>query len=676
MHTSTPRRRAGVAAATAFALAAVGLAAASPVQAATATSQALAGSQPAWATAQADRGAAPSTTDVTVDVYLNSSNPAGLAAYAAAVSNPDSSQYHQYLTPAQQNARFGATGAQVSAVQKWLAGAGLKVGSTTEQYVVASGSPTAIHAAFGTTLNNYSVSGHTYYAPNSTAVVPAAVASAVLGVDGLTDQPRAAKSAAQPVPAVTTGGKSAQVTKNDDPAPPYIGLTPCATYYGQSGPTDLPKAYGKEAPSPVCGYLPNQLRDAYGVDQTNLTGKGSTVAVVDAYGSPTIASDAATFDSLHGIAPFKSGQFSQVVDPSAFVNQDACGDWTAEESLDVESVHTMAPGAKVVYVGANSCFDSDFIAAEADIVDNHLASIVTNSWDEDLFDTNGNEPVATINEYNQVFEQGAVEGIGFYFSSGDCSTDDPAIVDAGLNCDTASAEPQVTFPASSPWVTGVGATAIGIGKSGNYQWETGMGDSEANSVDGTAWSTLPGTFLFGTGGGTSNYFTQPWYQSGVVPTSLSKQLLTGQKSKTAMREVPDVAMEGDLFAATMVGFTQELPDGSTGYGEAGYGGTSVASPLFAGIQADAQQAQGGWAIGFANPEIYLRDQLLGSFAFHDVTDHPAGATEATAIDTGVQGGIQTGLLFTIGSDWTLHATRGYDDVTGVGSPTVGYLRSF
>src|SRR6202044_492690 len=110
------------------------------------------------------------------------------------------------------------------------------------------------------------------------------------------------------------------------------------------------------------------------------------------------------------------------------------------------------------------------------------------------------------------------------------------------------------------------------------------------------------------------------YQSGTVPKSLSEHLLTGGTSTTPMREVPDVAMEGDLYAGTMVGFTQTLPDGSTGYGEAGYGGTSVATPLFAGEQADAQQAQGGEAIGFANPEIYQRYRTLGLLAYHVVTD--------------------------------------------------------
>jgi subtilase family serine protease len=652
---------------------AVSLVTGAPAQAATSSTAVLAGTQPSWATPQADVGAAPSATPVSVEVYLASRNPSALAAYATSVSDPSSADYHHYLTPDQQNAQFGPSGAQVSAVQSWLTGAGLKVGTTTEQYVTATGDAAAVQAAFGTSLNDYAVSGHTYFAPKSDAVVPAGISADILGVDGLDNAPHAAKAADTPAP-----GNGKLITQQGQA--PYIGLTPCATYYGQSAPSGLPPAYGKTAPNPVCGYLPSQIRDAYQVNQTGLTGKGQTVAVVDWYESPTLAPDVNEFAKDNGVAQFKPGQFTSITDQAQWNSMNLCGpvsDDTPEQSLDVESVHTLAPDAKVVYVGASSCNDSDLISAEADIVDHHLATVVTDSWDEDLFDTTGNEPTASINEYTQLFEQGAVEGIGFYFASGDCSTDAPAIVGTGLNCDPDSSEPQVTFPSSDPWVTAVGATAIGIGKNNNYEFETGMGDSEAtlNSA-GTAWANLPGQFLFGAGGGTSNYFTQPAYQRGVVPNSLSDTLLTGQRATQPMREVPDVAMEGDLLAATMVGFTQTLPDGSTGFAEAGYGGTSVATPLFAAEQADAQQADGGWSLGFADPEIYLRYRLLGQYAFHDVTDHPGGTTQAMAINAGVTNGVQQGLLFTIGADYTLHATPGYDDVTGVGSPSLGYLESF
>jgi len=656
-----------------IALAAGAFAICGPARAATTSPRPLLGSHPRWATAAAGRGATPAATTVSAQVYLAGRDPSGLAAYATAVSTPASAEYHRYLTPAQQAAAFGPTGAQLRAVDTWLTGAGLRISGRTEQFVSVTGTAAAAGRAFSTQLREYQLAGHVYYAPDSNAAVPAGLAAAVLGVSGLDNVPQVSRVAGTPTPDAATraAGRSG--------GPPNLGLTPCSRYWGQQTPARLPDAYGHADPLPVCGYSPNQLRDAYGVAATGLTGKGVTVAIVGAYGSPTIESDASTFDQDNSFAPFGAGQFSEILTPAAWNSQSTCGStagWQPEESLDVEAVHTMAPAAKVLYVGANSCQDTDLLSASAAIVDRHLATIVANSWDRDIFDTNGNDPVATIEAYTQLYEEGAAEGIGFYFASGDCSTEDPVIVGNGLSCDAHSSEPQTTFPASDPWVTAVGATAIGIGAHGKYLFETGMGDSESMS-SGTSWaSPLPGTFLFGAGGGTSDYFSQPSYQQGVVPDSLSHTLLTGGNSATAMREVPDVAMEGDLFAATLVGFTQSLPAGSTGFAETGYGGTSVAVPLFAGIQADAQQAAGGVPIGFANPGIYQRYQRLGPAAFHDITDHPDGQTFALAIDEGVSDGVQGGALFTLGADWMLHATAGYDDVTGVGSPAPGYLDSF
>ncbi len=659
-----------LAAAVSLSLIGVAPATATAAGAAPAGSSPLGGSVPNWATPQAVRGATPAGTGVSVEVYLTSRDPGGLAAYASEVSDPTSSLYRHYLTPAAQDARFGPTAGQQSAVKAWLAGAGMRVTADTEQYISATGSPATVRAAFGTPLDDYAVSGHTYYAPQHSAVVPNAVAPDVLGVAGLDDAPRVESSTAVPVVAPGTG----KLTTGPNGVP-YIGVEPCTTYYDQSAPTDLPSAYGHQAPSPMCGYLPKQLQDAYRTGASGLTGKGVTVAVVDAYGSPTIASDVVEFDAANHFPTFKPGQFSQVVTPSAWQNQSACGDWTPEESLDVEEVHTMAPGAKVVYVGANSCFDSDLIAAEADIVDNHLADVVSDSFAEDIYDTNGNTPASTEQEYTQEFEQGATEGIGFNFSSGDCSTQAPAIVAGGVNCDAYSSEPQTMFPAEDPWVTAVGASAIGIGKHGNYEFETGMGDSQADLLNGTTWSGLPGTFTFGSGGGTSSDFAQPYYQKGVVPPALADTLLNGEPAAAPMREVPDVGMEGDLLLTTMVGFTQKLPDGTTGFAEQGYGGTSVACPLFSGVQADAQQAAGR-PLGFANPEIYARYRALGTRGFHTVTDDPGGRTRAVAYDNGLTNGVQQGWLFTLGTDYTLKATPGYNDVTGLGSPELGYLLSF
>jgi hypothetical protein len=155
-----------------------------------------------------------------------------------------------------------------------------------------------------------------------------------------------------------------------------------------------------------------------------------------------------------------------------------------------------------------------------------------------------------------------------------------------------------------------------------------------------------------------------------VPYSLSHTLMTGAHSATAQRVTPDVAMNGDLYTSVLVGMTS----GGT-YSEGGYGGTSVSAPEFSAVQADAIQAQGG-PIGFANPEIYARASLG---LFHDVVNRQAMEHKAplsNVADFGTIGGSLRVRLVAFGEDTSLQATRGYDDATGVGSPTEWYLDSF
>ena len=333
MSRSASRRLRGgaVLGATALGLAAIALAA-GPVRAAGAATfgprpGVLAGTHPSWATAATDSGITPAATRVAAQVYLASRAPAALAAYARAVSAPGSARYHRYLTPAQQQARFGPSAAAAGRVRAWLRHAGLRVTASTEQYISVAGPAAAVRRAFGTRLRNYTLSGHLYHAPARNAVVPAALAPAVLGVSGLNNAagpgapdggpgggpgPRDHRTA----PAAA-GAAAAPAARPQQGRPPYVGLSPCSAYWGQRTPAGLPPAYGHASPLPVCGYAPRQLRGAYGVPGTGLTGRGATVAVVDAYGSATIAGDVNSFARFNGIPQFAPGQFRQVVTPGA-----------------------------------------------------------------------------------------------------------------------------------------------------------------------------------------------------------------------------------------------------------------------------------------------------------------------------------------------------------------------
>jgi len=128
----------------------------------------------------------------------------------------------------------------------------------------------------------------------------------------------------------------------------------------------------------------------------------------------------------------------------------------------------------------------------------------------------------------------------------------------------------------------------------------------------------------------------------------------------------------DAGIAWQIGSTG-AKDQAGGYAVVPWGsGTSAASPLVAALSADAKQAT-GHALGFLNPALY---RMAGSAAVHDVlpvdpADPPimAGATAFTGESTDPY-------LVTLGQDSSLEVTTGYDDVTGVGSPTSSFVSAF
>lgn len=655
MSQAVPRRGRTLAAVTAIPLLAGMIMVSTSAQASPDGRTAIPGTRPTWATASADRGATNSGAAVSARVYLAGRDAPGLGAYATAVSRPDSPLYHKYLTPDQYQQRFGPSDAQVRSVTGWLAANKLAVDGVTKHYVSFHGTVANTQSAFDTVLHNYTKDGSTVRAPQRDASVPANVANAVLTVTGLSTAPVTMRSGAA------------------TPAPPAAGFRnaqPCSGYYGAKTADGYPQAYGGTPPVAVCGYTGAQLRGAYGVTGSGLTGKGVTVAIIDAFASPTLASDADTYNSNNGEQPLRPGQLSQYLpdhytntDPSDATHPNGCGasNWFGEQSLDVEAVHNIAPDADIAYVGAVSCLDTDLQDALDKVVDNRLATIVSNSWG----DVAAHATPDLTKRYEQTFLQGAVEGIGFYFSSGD-NGDEKA----------SSGTLQVDYPTSDPWVTSVGGTSLAVDHGNHYQWETGWGVGlSALAADKSGWDPQPpGTFQAGAGGGTSTLFPQPYYQRGVAPDTLAK----ANGAKDAMRVVPDVAAVADANTGMLIGQTQTFPDGVK-YDQYRLGGTSLACPVFAGIQALAQQAQHGVPIGFANNAIYFR---YGTSAFHDVTDHPLGAGQSIAnlradyvnkVDA--TGGLSYSLR-TFGHDSSLAATPGYDDVTGVGSPSRDYLNSF
>ncbi len=617
----------------------------------------LAGSKPSWVGPVAQAGTVPAGQTISAKVWLAPNNATTLAALAKAVTDPSSAQYRHYLTHSQYVSQFAPTAAQVSAVKAWLTGAGLTVKSVgpDNHYVAVTGAASAVSAAFGTQLGLFMVNGKQVQAPTSDVSVPSAVGGSVLTVSGLT-----------PVGHI--------VRKADLGAPAgFVNATPCSAYYGEQMATTLPKFHGRTLPYAPCGYIPSQLRSAYGVTGSGLTGSGQTVAITDAFNASTLLSDANTYATRHGDPAFAGGQFSnrsvaepQPGDPDYGHVADCGGNgWYGEQTLDVEAVHGMATGAKVDYYGARSCYDDDLMAQLAQVVTDNDASIVTNSWGQPTFVVIGGVLYITIdqglvNAYDSIFEQGAVQGIGFYYSSGDLGDDYDAF---------GYAHPD--YPAGDPWVTAVGGSSLGVGSNGARTFETGWGTAKYSLVGSNWVETIP--FQYGAGGGFSEIFAQPWYQDGIV-----------QHNPTGGRAVPDIGMDADPTTGMLIGETQNFAlssvFGAPGvhYGEYRIGGTSLASPLLAGVQAVVQQGANA-RIGFANPLIYYlkATQRTGSIFY----DPKAGRDpDAGNVRSDFANGYNAtnGLLYSIrtfNQDSSLITSMGWDDVTGVGTVSSGYIRA-
>jgi len=470
----------------------------------------VASDRPSYVTAEHVRGAVPDAAPVSFRVDLAQRDQAGLDALLRQVTTPGSSSYRSFLTSAQYRARFAPSQSSVDAVSAWLRGQGFRVdavsaGGTT---LTVSGTAGRVWSGFGAALKTFDAGkAGALQAPDRALRAPASIAGAIRGVRGLAQLPQLNTPSLQQPDVPGSGnsrtrdpGKGQQTAARGGGAPPapgFLNAPPCSTYFGEKPATGTPRVNGKVAPYVPCGYTPQQLRSAYKIDtaingRARIDGRGTTVAITDAYNSPTIVADAQQYSAQRGLPGFAAGQYTTLL-PSSFsygyndkVNGDQCGEqgWYGEQTLDVEAVHGLAPGANVLYVAAANCTDDGFLEALSRIVDNHLADEISNSWGS----SGEASDVATLQSYQQIFAQAAIEGIGVYFSSGDSGDEtggDPTV------------PAQVDLPASNPLVTAVGGTGLGVGSRGQYLFEDGWGTGSSKLVNGAWTPAPPGDYLYG-----------------------------------------------------------------------------------------------------------------------------------------------------------------------------------
>jgi subtilase family serine protease len=556
----------------------------------------------------------------------------GLAVAARAISDPASPRYQHYLSAAQVAAEFGAALAQQRAVSAWLSKSGLTVTHRDGFTVDASGTVAQAQSALHVRLGLYRPNGGTeQVVADKPMSVPATIAGSVSTIRvSQATVPMTPHERLAPVPA--------------HPQPIAKVKEKCSAYYGQVQATRLPGAYGRTLTWAPCGYLPQQLRGAYGAARSGLTGAGVGVAILSEDDDQTALPDANRWARDRHFPPFKPGQFSTNI-----ANGARPGTGDGESALDVEAVHGMAPAARVTYVVGNGKITGDRLLDALDtVVTYHIADVVTSSWYEGWLPV----PQSMIIAWEGVLERAAVEGITVNFASGD------------------SQRPRkIQYPGADPWVTAVGGTSLAIGAHDNYLWETGwVTDLAQLNSSATAWKPAPpGVFFAGTTGGVSS-FAEPYYQRGVV----SGNVIDGK----AKRAVPDVSDLGDFTIGYQIGYSYVGSHHKLIYVNAVSGGTSLSSPMFTGFEADLIQGRHHIALGFANPALY---SMANTSAFHDVTSNPQGQGYTEAVATGLDFAARP-YLSTMGQCATTpaHLTcgPGYDTTSGIGSPGPSFFSSF
>jgi len=549
-----------------------------------------------------DLGPAPAGQQLqamTLRFSLTAQQQAALDKLVVDQQNPASPQYHQWLTPATYASEFGLSSGDLAKVTAWLTSQGFTITevANSASFVRFNGTVAEAQTAFSTSIHSLSLNGETHVANVTDASVPSALAGVVMGITGLHDFRLKAR-------VVKNGVKSVA-------GPEY---TASGLHY--IAPGDFYTIY-----------------DENSLLTSSINGSGVTIAVM---GQVDISlTDLAAFRTVFGLPANVPTIKVYGTDPGAplcasSANCSPSDDDLEESTLDVEWSSAVAQAASVIFVTSIDAIE----VSMTDAIDNNIAPIMTVSYGECESGWGASE----MSVLNQLFEQGAAQGITILGPGGDtgatdCDTNIPAVY--GLNVD---------FPASSPFVTAVGGNMFNEGTGSFWNTTNGTtGGSAISYIPEMVWNETGvtiGSEIAGGGGGVSAFFFKPAWQTGAgVPADGS-------------RDVPDVALDaGANHDGYLVCVQSSCP---SSFSVAG--GTSFATPEFAGLMALVEQKTGA-RIGLANPTLYaLAKSTYYSSVFHDVTVGNNDASCETGSPNCPAGG-------SIGYS----AAAGYDLATGWGS---------
>ena len=561
----------------------------------------LAGHIPAALLARAtlvDSGPSPSSERVTLNLVLKRDNQEGFERYLQQVYDVQSTNYRHFLNQSQLTKRFGPSTQSYGEVVAYLHAQGLRAvkGPKNRITLTVNGSRPAVEHALRIKFQRYREGDKTFYAAATNPALPARVASRVLSIDGLSTW-------ATPSPAYTFTPYVCNGTKNETACKArgyalaaFAGDIACAAELFALGGIANVGAVGAGGSITLFGAFWNALCPfmSIGTDWANL----QSVASLRGAATPLDRSTARAAANRPMAGLLGSGQKIGLLEYDTFYTSDVSnflaligqpssdinnlsvvpvnggvaspGSGETEVLLDIDTVMSLTPGAKVVVYDAPFTGQAASYSTLFNTMINDGVTIISNSW-ASCEDQVSQAEAAGV---DAVLQTAAASGISVFNGTGD----------SGSTCLDGHAN-TISVPADSPHATAVGGTSYpnGYGEAGTYNGETW-------------WNGTTETPATGQGGfGLSLYFPRPSYQNGL--------------NSNSMRSVPDVAILADPTNGLL------LCQQDNGGCPAGFlvGGTSMAAPEWAAVAASINQTQGK-NLGAFNPLMY---PLAATDGFHN-----------------------------------------------------------